>query len=76
MKIGTLVMVIVDRPDGCDDTHTYGDIGIISEIEHHVTYGTDYTVHNHNSDFIYGADQIRELTDEECREALKAELMR
>ena len=76
MLIGTLVMVIVDMPDGCYDTHVYGDIGVITKIERHVTYETDYTVHSHNGDYVYGKDQIRELTDEECREALYAELMR
>lgn len=76
MSIGTLVMVIVDMPDGCDDTYVYGDIGVITKIEEHVTYETDYTVRGHNGDYVYGKDQIRELTDEECREALFAELMR
>ncbi len=70
MLLGSLVMVIVDTPDGCADTHVYGEIGVISEI-YRCDNGTyDYTVHNKSSDFVYGRDQIRELTDEECRDAL------
>lgn len=76
MEIGTLVKVIVDMPDGCYNTHVYGEIGAISEIYRHNNGTYDYTVHNKSGDFVYGCDQIRELTDEECREALKAELMR
>lgn len=70
MKIGTIVVVTVDKPDGCDYTITKGDIGVISEIEHHVSYDTDYTVHTKTSDYVYGIDQIREATDEECRKEL------
>lgn len=76
IKLGSIVRVVVSKPDGCDNTITYGDIGIVTEIEHWVSYDSDYTVHTYNSDFVYGIDQIRELTDEECREALKVELMR
>lgn len=72
MEIGTLVMVIVDRLDGCcEKTITKGEKGVITAVEK-----GDYEVHNHYGDFWYGADQIRELTDEECREALRNELMR
>lgn len=71
MLLGTLVKVIVDMPDGCFDTHVYGEIGVISEI-YRCDNGTyDYTVHNKSGDFVYGRDQIRELTDEECRDALR-----
>lgn len=77
MKEGTLVKVTVDRPDGCsENVYTKGEIGVISRIEHHVTFGTDYTVHNRYGDYIYGIDQFRELTDDECRDALRMELMR
>ena len=72
MEIGTLVMVIVDRPDGCcEKTITKGEKGVITAVEK-----GDYEVHSHYGAYWYGCDQIRELTDEECREALKAELMR
>lgn len=75
MLIGSLVMVIVDMPDGCDDTHVYGQIGVISETYRHDDGTYDYTVHNKFGDFVYGRDQIRELTDEECRDALYAMLI-
>ena len=75
MLLGSLVMVIVDMPDGCDDTHVYGDIGVITEIYKYKDGTKDYTVHNKSSDFVYGREQIRELTDEECRDALYAMLM-
>ncbi len=74
MMIGTLVMVIVDTPDGCDDTHVYGQIGVVTGIYRHENGMYDYTVHNKFADYIYGKDQIRELTDEECRDALYAML--
>lgn len=72
--IGSLVMVIVEHPDGCDNTETYGDIGVVTKIEK-VTDKYDYTVHNINSDYLYGAEQLRLLTDEECREALYSTLI-
>ena len=74
MMIGTLVMVIVDTPDGCDNTHVYGQIGVVTETYRHENGIYDYTVHNKFGDYIYGKDQIRELTDEECRDALYAML--
>lgn len=70
MLLGSLVKVIVDMPDGCNNTHVYGEIGVISEIYRHDNGTYDYTVHNKSGDFVYGLDQIRELTDEECRDAL------
>ena len=70
MLLGSLVKVIVDIPDGCDDTHVYGEIGVITEIYRGDNGTYDYTVHNKSSDFVYGCDQIRELTDKECRDAL------
>lgn len=75
MLIGTIVMVIVDHPDG-STKNTFGEIGVVTKIEHHATYETDYTVHNHSGDYLYGKNQIRELTDEECRDALYNELTR
>ena len=75
MLIGSLVMAIVDMPDGCDNTHVYGDIGVISEIYRYPNGTYDYTVHNKSGDFVYGRNQIRELTDEEYRDALYAMLI-
>ena len=75
MLLGSLVMVIVDMPDGCYDTNVYGEIGVISEIYRHDNGTYDYPVHNKSGDFVYGRDQIRELTDEECRDALYAMLI-
>ena len=52
MEIGTLVMVIVDRPDGCcEKTITKGEKGVITAVEK-----GDYEVHNHYGDFWYGCD--------------------
>ena len=70
MSIGSLVKVIVDMPDGCYNTNVYGEIGVISEIYRYDNGTYDYTVHNKYGDFVYGRDQIRELTDKECRDAL------
>lgn len=70
MELGTLVIVTVDHPDGCPTTQTLGDVGIITKIEHYVTYGDNYTVRTLHSDYVYGKDQIRELTDKECRISL------
>lgn len=70
MLLGSLVRVIVDTPDGCVNTHVYGEIGVISETYRYDDGTYDYTVHNKFGDFVYGRDQIRELTDEECRDAL------
>ena len=70
MLIGSLVKVIVDMPDGCYNTHVYGEIGVISETYRHDNGTYDYTVHNKSCDFVYGRNQIRELTDKECRDAL------
>ena len=75
MLIGSLVMVIIDMPDGCENTHVYGQVGVITEIYKHYNGECDYTVHNKFGDFVYGKDQIRELTDEECRDALYAMLV-
>ena len=69
MKIGSIVIVTVDHPDGSQKI-TKGDIGVISEIEHYVSSDTDYTVHTKTSDYVYGINQIREATDEECRKEL------
>lgn len=69
--IGTLVKVIVEHPDGCE-ANVYGEIGVVSKIERWVDGTVDYTVHNKSGDFVYGREQIRELTDEECRDALYA----
>ncbi len=69
MELGTLVIVTVDHPDG-STTQTLGNVGIITKIEHHATFDDDYTVHALHSDYIYGKDQIRELTDKECRNVL------
>lgn len=74
MELGTLVIVTVDHPDG-STTQTLGDVGIITKIEYHATFDDDYTVHTLHSDYAYGKDQIRELTDEECRDALYAMLI-
>ena len=76
MSIGSLVRVIVDMPDGCNDTYVYGQIGVVTEIFKHVYGVYDYTVHNDFGDYEYGIDQIRELTDEECRDALYAMLVK
>ena len=69
MELGALVIVTVDHPDG-SIMPTLGDVGIITKIEHHVTYDDDYTVHTLFSDYVYGKDQIMELTDKECRISL------
>ncbi len=78
MKIGTMVVVTVDHPDGSQKI-TKGDIGVISEIKHYLlsdtdytvnTVDTNYTVHTATSDYVYGIDQIRWATDYECREEL------
>ena len=71
MKFGSSVKVIVDHPDGSTE-NTFGEIGVITTVIDNF----DFEVHNHSGDYWYGADQIRELTDEECREALRKELMR
>jgi len=73
MKLGSLVIVTVDYPDGSTEM-TLGDVGIITRIEH-MSYGDDYTVHTPYSDYVYGEDQIRELRDDECRTALYNLLM-
>lgn len=69
LKLGDIVIVTVDHPDGATE-ETIGDVGIITRIEHHATYGDDYTVHTPYSDYAYGCDQIRELRDDECRVSL------
>ena len=74
MKVGDLVMVIVEHPDGSTE-NTFGNIGVISEIEHRID-DTDYTVHTMYSDYVYGEHQLRELTDEEARLALQSILMK
>ena len=66
-KLGDIVIVIVDHPDGSSED-VFGTIGIISEIERN---NTDFTVRNRSSDYVYGADQIRLATDKECRLALE-----
>ena len=73
MKIGTLVMVITDHPSGCDDTTTYGTIGVIAEIDEKGNYRVQEL---HDSGFWYSADEIRELTDEEARLALQSILLK
>lgn len=75
MMIGSLVKVIVNTPDGCDDTNVYGQVGVVTEMYRYDNGTYDYTVHNKFGDFVYGRDQIRELTDEECRDALYAMLI-
>ena len=72
IKLGSIVKVIVDHPDGVVNDITNGEIGVIITIIDNV----DYEMHNHYGDYWYGADQIMELTDEECKEALRKELMR
>ena len=76
MEIGSIVMVIVDKPDGCENINTYGEIGVITEKEMYHD-GIGYTVVNRRtrSEFVYSSNQIRELTDEECRLALSNLLM-
>lgn len=70
IKLGSFVMVIVERPDGCtENVKTYGEIGVISKIEK-VNDEYDYTVHNHVGDFIYGKDQLKLLTNEQISFAL------
>lgn len=69
MEIGDLVMVIVDNPDGSND-FTRGNIGVITNIQHFDNGSDDYTVHTPFSDYLYGIDQIRQITDEEARLAL------
>ena len=75
MLLGSLVKVIVDTPDGCYNSHVYGEIGVISEIYRRDDGTYDYAVHNKFGDFWYGHNQIRELTDKECRDALYAMLI-
>ena len=53
MLLGSLVKVIVDMPDGCDNTHVYGEIGVISEIYRNDNGIYDYTVHNKSLKFCF-----------------------
>ena len=73
VNVGSLVMIIVEHPDG-SNTETYGDIGVVSKIEN-ITGVCDYTVRTKNSAYLYGVEQIRLITDDECREALRNILM-
>ena len=71
MMLGTLVMVVVDKPDGCYNVHVCGQIGVITEIYRYHDGVYDYTVRNKfGEEYIYGSDEIRELTDKECRDVL------
>jgi len=70
IKENDLVMVIVEHPDG-SNTKTYGDIGVVTKIEK-INEVYNLTVHTKSSDYIYGQDQVRVITDEEARLALQA----
>ena len=62
-KVGDLVRIIVDRPDGCDEQiHTKDKINIITKIEN-----GNYIM---NDEYVYGINQIKPVTDKEAREEL------
>lgn len=73
LNIGDLVKVIVEHPSGVETT-TYGHIGIISEEDKLYSGNPCYLLHTMYSayDYWYGEDELRLITDEEAREALKA----
>lgn len=73
LKVGDLVMVIVDHPSGVE-TETYGHIGVISEEDKLHSGNPCYLLHTMYSayDYWYGEDELRLITDEEAREHLKA----
>lgn len=75
MLLGSIVMVIVDHPDGSTE-NVYGNVGVITTIERRKDGKYDYTVHTEASDYLYGVEQIREMTDEEIKFALYNLLMR
>ena len=76
MLVGSIVMVIVEHPDGCPEVSVYGDVGVITKIRKGKSGAYDYIVHTETSDYFYGADQIRKMTDEEIKFALYNLLMR
>jgi len=72
MKFGSIVRVVVDRPDGTHEpVITKGEIGVVVTV-----LNDSYEVKNHFGEYWYTEEQMRELTDEECRDALRKELMR
>lgn len=76
MLIGSIVMVIVEHPDGCPEVNVYGDVGVITEIKRRKDGEYDYIVHTETNDYCYWTEQIREMTDEEIKLALYNLLMR
>ncbi len=72
MKFGSIVRVVVDRPDGTyKPVITKGEIGVVVTV-----LNDSYEVKNHFGEYWYTEEQMMELTDEECRDALRKELMR
>ena len=71
-KNGDIVKVITRHPDGSTE-NVYGQIGVITRIEHFATRPNepDYTVSTRYSDYIYGECQIIEAKPAELRAELR-----
>ena len=71
MKIGDFEVITVGHPDGVK-TETYGDLGVIMQIENRDGVD-DYYVHTREpGEFVYGKDQLRLATESEIKKAFYA----
>lgn len=68
-KIGTVVRVIVDHPDGSSEC-TRDQIGIVTSVNYMNPDNPDYTVKTKESDYLYGETQIVPATANEVRQEL------
>ena len=69
-KLDEVVVVTAEKPSGCDDLNTCGDIGMIVDVctDDKEPY---YQVHTGNSAFNYSADELRPATADDMKKMIK-----
>ena len=69
-SIDDVVVVTAEKPAGCDNENTCGDIGMIVDVctDDKEPY---YQVHTGNSEFYYSADELRPATAEDMKKMIK-----
>lgn len=78
IRVGSIVTITVDNPDGLEEMHMNGTVGIVSEYyEGSDTYDPSWRIDTDSTEgFLFGKEQFREATKEEMENRLRELLMK
>lgn len=78
VKVGSIVTITIDNPDGLEEMHMNGTVGVVSSFcEGDDNYDPSWRIDTDNMvGFLYGREQFREATKEEMESKLRELLMK